>query len=301
MLDSPISAEQRAFYIAVCSGKGGVGKSTLAVLLAARFAESGKRTLLIDADFGIGDAATMFNVKVAHGFEEVLSGRATLNEAVLKVGSRLWLLGTAPGICLEADQINLLGLKECAEMSEIFDVVIVDTPSSLAPMYINLIASADLAVTVTTPSISSVADTYVQLKKIVETAGTAAHGLVVNRCQSESEGEQAKTKFAELIRKFLGCDTAPLAVFSESSELRQAAEQQSLHAVAREAGALGTSVAQLVNLLKDNYLNKVKGAPTLWNRLERLELLRSKPTFDDRKMVAFGRSNGATTGLLLTR
>ncbi len=105
----------RAFYATVCSGKGGVGKSTIAVLLASRLADAGYRTLLIDADCGLGDLATLTNSIVRRGFESVLAGTATLEEATVKIGPRLWLIGTEAGARLSGQTPELTGLEQlCA-------------------------------------------------------------------------------------------------------------------------------------------------------------------------------------------
>ena len=301
MLSTGLSSDQRAYYVAVCSGKGGVGKSTVALLLAGRFAEQGHRTLLIDADLGIGDVATLTNARITHGFEQLLTGRIPLKEAVVKVGARLWLLGTMPGSYLPGGEVSPLGLKECSEMDTIFDVVVIDTPTSLDPLYVGMIASSDLAVTVTGQGIASVADSYVQLKKIIEHGGKVRHGFIVNRIDRESEGEQVKVKFKELIEKFLRIETDSLLLLPNSPAILSATENQSLLAVAREPHDIGRLVAGLVNSLEINYLNTNRSVSSLWNRLERLELLRSTPAFDDTEMVAFNRSNSVIAGQLLTK
>lgn len=301
MLSTRLNSEQRAFYVAVCSGKGGVGKSTVSLLLAGRLAEQGHRTLLIDADLGIGDVATLTNARITHGFEQLLTGRVALKEAVVKVGARLWLLGTMPGSYLPGGEVSSLGLKECSEMDTIFDVVVIDTPTSLDPLYVSMIAASDLAVTVTGQGIASVADSYVQLKKIVEHGGKSRHGFIVNRVDRESDGEQVKVKFKELVEKFLGIETDPLLLLPNSPAIVRATENQSLLAVAREPHDVGGLVAGLVNSLELKYLNINRSVSSLWNRLERLELLRSAPAFDDTEMVAFNRSNSVSAGQLLTK
>jgi flagellar biosynthesis protein FlhG len=301
VLSTRLSSEQRAFYVAVCSGKGGVGKSTVSLLLAGRFAEQGHRTLLIDADLGIGDVATLTNARITHGFEQLLTGRTSLKDAVVKVGARLWLLGTMPGSYLPVGELSPLGLKECSEMDTIFDVVVIDTPSTLDPLYLGIIAASDLAVTVTGQGIASVADSYVQLKKIVEHGGKARHGFIVNRVDRESDGEQVKVKFKELVERFLRIETDPLLLLPNSPAILRATENQSLLTVAREPHDIGRLVAGLVNSLEMNYLSINRSVSSLWNRLERLELLRSAPAFDDTEMVAFNRSNSVTAGQLLTK
>jgi flagellar biosynthesis protein FlhG len=272
MSNLDLVSSQPARYVAVCSGKGGVGKSTLALLLAAGFAEQGNRTLLIDVDLGIGDAATLVNSRIKHGFEELLTGRASLKEAVVKVAARLWLVGTMPGSYLRNDEISSLGIKECSEIDELFDMVVIDTPSSLDPLYIGLIGAADLAITGTTPGIPAIADSYTQGKKTVETGSRGRHGLVVNRVADEADGQQSGAWFAELARKFLAVETAPLATLPECAELAHTGDNQSLLESLSAGGEIGAAVTRLATQLQPQLTSRQAGVISLWSQLERLLL-----------------------------
>lgn len=301
MVNRLTESSGRAFYLAVCSGKGGVGKSTISVLIASRLAEAGLRTLLIDADFGLGDLATLTNASVTHGLEDLLQGNGSLEECSQRIGPRLWLLGTKPGSFMPNDAISPLGLKEASEVDTLFDIVVVDTPASLSPLNLSLISSVDLALTVTTPRIPSVADTYVQLKRVLELRSDLDCAFLVNFVESEAEAEQAKTKFRELVAKFLKRQINPIAVLAQTPGLLQAAEAQSLLELTRKANEISKAFAAIANLLSDRYLKTSRSRRSLWQRLGAAEALKDVGTFDDRRRVASGQLQNVPTELLVNQ
>src|SRR6187551_4030269 len=69
--------------VAVTGGKGGVGKTCVAVNLAASLAEQGKRVLLLDGDLGLANADVQLGIAPRYTLEHVLDGRCTLEEAIV--------------------------------------------------------------------------------------------------------------------------------------------------------------------------------------------------------------------------
>lgn len=295
------SATSRAFYLGICSGKGGVGKSTVALLIASRLAEAGNRTLLIDGDIGLGDLATLTNVTVTRGLEDLMQGQVSLEEASLRLGPRLWLLGSKPGSHLPLQAVSALGLQECREIDTVFDVVLIDTPASLSEFNLQLLAGCDLTLSITTPRIPAVADTYVQLKRLVELRNDLEGAFLVNLVESEAEAEQAKAKFRELVAKFLKRQIAPLAVLAQTPGLVQAAETQSLLELTRKPNEISKAFARIANLVQDNYLKNKRGRRSLWQRFEKSEALKDVGTFDDRRRVALAPRRTVSTELLVNQ
>ena len=72
--------------IVVTSGKGGVGKTTIAVNLAARLAQKGNRVILCDADFGLNnvDVAAGIEQLVTYDIVDVIEGRCRAKQALIK-------------------------------------------------------------------------------------------------------------------------------------------------------------------------------------------------------------------------
>ena len=70
-----IALSERARIIAVASGKGGAGKTNVSVNLAVAFARQGGRTMLVDCDMGLANAAILLGIPSAWTIGDLLSGR----------------------------------------------------------------------------------------------------------------------------------------------------------------------------------------------------------------------------------
>ncbi|MGB0670091.1 MAG: ParA family protein, partial [Rhodospirillales bacterium] len=149
MTDSAHQTGTRPLVIAVLNHKGGVGKTTTAINLAATFARAGQRVTLIDLD-PQGNAATGLGLErasIAAGTAQVLSGEVTVAEAL--VDSRqagLSLLAASPalaGLDIGADDRLL---AQALEGVGGLDIAVLDCPPSFGPLGRNALVAADWVV-----------------------------------------------------------------------------------------------------------------------------------------------------------
>jgi flagellar biosynthesis protein FlhG len=285
MADGLTAKHPRAMVMSVCSGKGGVGKSTLAIFIAVRLAMAGKSTLLVDADFGIGDIATMTNQTPLVGFEQLLAGEAAPEEAVLPLGPCLSIIGTLPGAHFEAALVNKQGLNNCRQFDSHYDVIVLDTPSTIDPLNLNLIAASDLALSVVTPHIPAIADSYVQLKCIAQIESRVATAFVVNQVESEAEGIQTIAKYGELVDRFLGYSIPALGIVETDPHIVKATERQSLLDLAHQPAGFGRRAEQLVKTLLEKHMNLSHRSCSIWEQLSKAILLTSENAFDDNRVL----------------
>ncbi len=168
--------------IAVVSGKGGVGKTTIAGGIAGTLAAMGRCVLLVDGDVGLGNLDLMLGIEgeAVHDLLEVLDGHCPLRSAVLRISREhpLWYLPLA--LSIRADFSNLCRLPEALEtLREKFDDLIVDCPAGLGETVRCLTVGADLAVVVTTPDLVAVRDARRTMQMLAQMDCDAR--LVINR------------------------------------------------------------------------------------------------------------------------
>ena len=145
--------EPVARVIAVANQKGGVGKTTTAVNLAASLAVAEQRTLLVDAD-PQGNATSGIGIErgaVDRSLYDVLLGEATLDEVVHR-GVQFRHLDVAPAApdlaAAEVELVDRAGRERVmrdamATIRDRYDYVLIDCPPSLGLITVNMLAAAD--------------------------------------------------------------------------------------------------------------------------------------------------------------
>lgn len=139
--------------IAVANQKGGVGKTTTTINLAAYLADLGKSVLVIDSD-PQGNSSSGFGIekdKIKHTFYNLLTGEASFEEVRRKVENFTNLSILPSNIELSGAEIELIKLENreyifksvLQNLEEKFDFVIIDCPPSLNLLTINALTCAN--------------------------------------------------------------------------------------------------------------------------------------------------------------
>lgn len=188
------------------SGKGGVGKSVCVSHLGAQLARQGLRVLLVDGDFGLANLDILLNIQPVATFEEVVSGRASMKEALVGVEPNLWLLPSGSG-WLEARawspdfREKLVGLFDQCPWE--MDVILVDTGAGIHESVLSLHQDGVNSVVVLTPEPTAFADAYGLVKTLNKQKGIRDFKIIVNQVTGDAEGEEIFNKFQGVCRKFL--------------------------------------------------------------------------------------------------
>jgi flagellar biosynthesis protein FlhG len=155
--------------LAVSSGKGGVGKSNLALALALALADLGKKVLVWDADLGLANADVLLGLRTKYTIHDWLKGEKTLREIVVKGPLGILILPAASGILElgeigENDKARLI--SEFERWREDLDFLLIDTAAGIGPnvVFFNLVAQERLVVVTNEPT--SMTDAYALIKAL---------------------------------------------------------------------------------------------------------------------------------------
>jgi len=206
--DQPLRS-RLAHALAISSGKGGVGKSTIAVNLAILLSRMGRKVALLDADMGTANADVMCNVMPAHTLAHVVSGRKQIEEIAIQAPGGFSLIPGASGLAQMAALRNAERerlIQQFARLERAYDVLLIDTGAGIGPSVLGLLTAADRVLIVTTPDPTAITDAYAVIKTAHRQNNELDARLLVNQAGDPNEARQVYTRVANVCGKFLGLD-----------------------------------------------------------------------------------------------
>ena len=248
--------EPRARIIAVTSGKGGVGKTSLAVNVGCELSRRGHRTILVDADLGLANAHILTGVRPQKTLSDYVSGRAELASVVTSGPSGLRLVSGGSG---SGDMANLDdgGRSEICgavkQLSAYCDVILLDTAAGVGRDVTDFVAMADETVLVTTSNFAAIADAYGVVKVLNRDGFDKPVHAVVNRARSAEEAEQVFAKLRGCTERFLGLDLNWLGLLPEDSSVEGAVSQRTPFSEAFPESSAARYLAKLVSGLERKF------------------------------------------------
>jgi flagellar biosynthesis protein FlhG len=216
--------------VSILSGKGGVGKSNLAVNLALAAADQGMRVTLLDADLGLANIDILFGVVPKFNLGHVLRGEKELSDILFQVGPRLTIVPGGSGLRELADidyQRQAWMIDRLSFLENETDVLILDTSAGLHRSVLAFAMASDLSVLVTTPEPTAIQDSYGVLKSLWRsTEGDANIGLVVNMAQDKNEAETVSYRIISAAEQFLGCKAQYLGCILWDAAIRDSVRKR---------------------------------------------------------------------------
>ncbi len=217
--DTPTAASERARIVAFTSGKGGVGKSNLALNVAVAMAQSGTRVCLLDANPGSSNIDLLCGLNCYWNFGHVLTGAKSLGEVILKGPAGINVVPGASGLLELAASQDLAG--QVAALETAYDVLIIDAGTGLTESARRFAGVADVTFLVTTPEPTAIADAYATLKAWQGSVSSMPE-VLVNRASSAAQAKQILDRFAQTVEMFLRCPAPTGCWVAEDPTVAQA-------------------------------------------------------------------------------
>ncbi|HFB52702.1 MAG TPA: MinD/ParA family protein [Anaerolineae bacterium] len=219
----------RSRVIAVSSGKGGVGKTNIAVNLGLTLAKRGIRVALLDADLGTANVDVMMGLQPEYHLQHLITGQRSLAEILVETPSGLKIIPGASGLPDLADlpdaQRDVL-LRALMGLDGTVDLLLIDTGAGVGRNVVQFILSAGEMLLVTTPEPTAVTDAYALVKVLAGYHLPISIKLVVNNAQPQSEGEAVAQRLATVAEQFLGRAIEPVGVLPRDKNVPQAVRHQ---------------------------------------------------------------------------
>lgn len=203
--ETPFNGSGRV--VAVTSGKGGVGKTSLAANLGTLLADRGLRVTLLDADFGLANLDIVLNLNPTRNLGHLLRGEAEASQVAVEVSPGLRVIPGASGIEALADldvgerQGLLTSLSPLTAGS---DFLLLDTSAGIGRNVVDLCAAASEVILVTNPEPTSLTDAYGLMKVCLAKRPDLPVRLLVNLVSGTDEGRAVHLRLEQVAARFLG-------------------------------------------------------------------------------------------------
>ncbi|MCP5141608.1 MAG: MinD/ParA family protein [Chromatiales bacterium] len=217
--------------IAVASGKGGVGKTSVSTNLGAALAARGLRTMLLDADLGLANVDVMLGLNAGKNLAHVVRGEADLKDIVLTGPSGLMIAPGASGVkrmteLTAAEHAGVIGAFE--DLADEIDVMIVDTGAGISDNVIVYARAAQEVVVVVVDEPASITDAYALIKVLHRDYDVNNFRILANRVQDAEHGQRLYTQLLTVIERFLSLTPEYMGFVPEDAYLKKAIRQQRL-------------------------------------------------------------------------
>jgi len=210
-----VGRKQELKAITIASGKGGVGKSSLAVNLAVSLSRLGVRVLVVDADFGLANVDVMLGVTSKYDVSYFLRGEKTLHEIIQlgHEGVRFISGGSGVNDLLNMDEDQLAGLMSgIVNLDAPIDLILIDCGAGIHENILQMILASSETIIVTTPEPTAILDAYALVKTIVKRDASHPLHVLINKCEGKKEAQRVQEGFIEVVGRHLGKNINPLGL-----------------------------------------------------------------------------------------
>ncbi len=199
-----------ARVITVTSGKGGVGKTSLSLNLALQMQRLGKKTVIIDADFGLANIEVMLGIHPKYNISDLIYKDMNIEDVVTEGPEGIGFISGGSGVneLVNLDKSDLqIFVSKVARLDKIADVIIVDTGAGISDAVQEFVLCSPEVLVVLTPEPTSTMDAYALLKALNRrkefVADDKAIHVVSNRVENEKEGQTLFSNISIVASQFL--------------------------------------------------------------------------------------------------
>ncbi|HOJ63104.1 MAG TPA: MinD/ParA family protein [Spirochaetota bacterium] len=249
-----VSDKKKTRIITVSSGKGGVGKTNIAVNMGIAFAQMGKKVVVMDADLGLANVNVCLGIIPKYNLFQLIKKQKTMKDIIIDTNFGIQIVAGASGFSkianLTEEERNAF-IKELDTLSYA-DILIIDTGAGVSQNVLSFIVASDEAIIVTTPEPTAITDAYGIIKIIATEINNPQLELklIVNRVHSIVEGRKVAERVISIAGQFLNIKVENLGMIYEDMIVPQGVRKQTPFLVLDPNSKASISIRHIVATLE---------------------------------------------------
>jgi flagellar biosynthesis protein FlhG len=266
-------------FIAVTSGKGGIGKSNFVLNVAVSLAAMDSKVLILDADLGLANLDVLLGVRPHRTLEDVVLGRASLNDIIIRTEYRVGLIpgssGTQDMADLGREQIGNLvaAVKHATEQT---DFLLIDTSSGISTGVVSFLMAVPEVVVGVSDEPTSLTDAYALIKVLKRNGYEGRISMFASQVKNSTSGHTLYKKISSATQRFLDIQVEFLGSVYADEKLPRAVTDQ-VPAVVRYPTSDIARCYRVVALTLLGQKSVGADAEKLWSRLVSMIMKGGRP------------------------
>jgi len=215
--------------VAVCSGKGGVGKTNIATNIAVALGSLKRDVCLLDADVGLANVDVLLGLQPRFNLSHVVNGESDLASTILTGPNNVQVIPASSGdFCMTdlpaASQTGVI--QAFSELAYQPEVMIVDTAAGISPVVARFVQAAQYPVVAVCDEPASITDAYALVKVFSTHYGISRFNVVTNQSRSPHAGRRLFNKLAKVANSYLDVVIRHLGDIPQDNYLVKAVQEQ---------------------------------------------------------------------------
>jgi flagellar biosynthesis protein FlhG len=226
--ENVLGSVSRLKKIAITSGKGGVGKTSVVVNIGVALASMDMKLAVLDADYGLGNIDILLGIEPEQDISDLLKDIASL-EDILITKHEMLIIPACSGVqslTHLSEYQEILLYKELKKLEKMVELLIIDTAAGISDNVISLLLAADEVYLVVSPENTSIVDAYAVVKVITELDAFKSISVIANMVEDEKEGTEVFLKISRAVKKFLNKELHYLGYIKKDDHVVEAIKFQ---------------------------------------------------------------------------
>ena len=215
--------------VAVTGGKGGVGKTNVAVNLSVALSKLGRDVVLFDADLGLANVDLLMGLAVSHTLADVVSGEKSVNEIIVKSDTGVRVLPAASGIP-EMVELSSEGraelIRSLSDQLVTPEVMIVDTGAGIDQTVQTFVAACQTPLLVVCDEPASLTDCYALIKVLRHNKNIKQFSVLVNQVDTQFQGKNLFDRLSAVANKHLDVNLSYIGCVPADPYLKRAVQER---------------------------------------------------------------------------